>query len=215
MHYSSNAAAAQEVVEKIKSFGVQATAIQADASAPDFGTTLVAGGLKAFNTNKIDIVVNNAGTAVMHDSIAAVPADAWDDIFRVNVRGPFLLIQAALPYMKNGGRIVNISSIIAKLGSYMLPIYGASKGALASMSFALAEELGPKGITINVVSPGPIKTDLSMQGSPVAARLERNQHIKREGTSQEVAEAILFLSSPSSSYITGQNLYVDGGINNP
>jgi 3-oxoacyl-[acyl-carrier protein] reductase len=213
VHYSSNAAAAQEVVEEIKSVGVQAIAIQADASAPDFGTTLVAGTLKAFNTNNIDILINNAGTAVMHDSAASVPVDAWDDVFRVNVRGPFLLIQAALPYMKSGGRIVNTSSIIAKLGSSMLPVYGASKGALNSMSIALAEELGPKGITINLVSPGPIRTDLSMQGSPVAARLERNQHIKREGSTEEVAAAILFLSSPASSYITGQNLYVDGGIN--
>lgn len=215
MHYSSNAAAAHEVVEKIKSVGVQAIAIQADASAPDFGTTLVAGTLKAFNTNNIDILINNAGIAIMHDSAALVPVDVWDDVFRVNVRGPFLLIQAALPHMKSGGRIVNTSSIIAKLGSSMLPVYGASKGALNSMSIALAEELGPKGITINLVSPGPIQTDLSMQGSPVAARLERNQHIKREGSTEEVAAAILFLSSPASSYITGQNLYVDGGINLP
>ncbi|KAH8705806.1 hypothetical protein BGW36DRAFT_457187 [Talaromyces proteolyticus] len=215
LHYSSNAAAAQEVVNKIKSFGVQATAIQADASSVDFGTALVSGTLKAFNTKKIDILVNNAGTAVIHDGAAEVPVDVWDNIFRVNVRGPFLLIQAALPYMSSGGRIVNISSIIAKLGSYMLPVYGASKGAMASMSSALAEELGPKGITINVVSPGPIKTDLSMQGSPVAARLERNQHIKREGTTEEVAATILFLSSPASGYITAQNIYVDGGINNP
>lgn len=215
MHYSSNAAAAQEVVNAIKGFGVQAVAIKADASSADFGTALVSETLKAFNTNKIDIIVNNAGIAVMHNSVAEVPADAWDHVFKVNVRGPFSLIQAALPHMGKGGRIVNISSIIAKLGSYMLPVYGASKGALASMSSALAEELGPKGITINVVSPGPIKTDLSMQGSPVAARLERNQHIKREGTPEEVAATILFLSSPASGYITGQNIYVDGGINNP
>lgn len=215
MHYSANKAAAQEVADRIRSLGVQAVAIQADASATDFGTTLVSATLNAFQTNKIDIVVNNAGSAVMHDNTAAVPADAWDDIFRVNVRGPFLLIQAALPYMGSGARIVNVSSIIAKLGSYMLPVYGASKGALNSMSFALAEELGPKGITINVVSPGPIKTDLSMQGSPVAARLERNQHIKREGDPAEVAGLILFLSSPVAGYITGQNVYVDGGINLP
>jgi NAD(P)-dependent dehydrogenase (short-subunit alcohol dehydrogenase family) len=215
VHYSSNAATAQEVVEKIKSLGVQVIAIKADASSPDFGITLVAGTLNAFNTSNIDLLINNAGTAVMHDSAASVPVDIWDDVFRVNVRGPFLLIQAALPHMKSGSRIVNTSSIIAKLGSSMLPVYGASKGALNSMSIALAEELGPMGITINLVSPGPIQTDLSMKGSPVAARLERNQHIKREGSTEEVAAAILFLSSPASGYITGQNLYVDGGINLP
>ena len=190
-------------------------AIKADASATDFGKTIVTATLKAFNTDKIDIIVNNAGHAAMHDNVSAVPVEAWDEAFRINVRGPFLLIQAALPHMHSGGRIVNISSIIAKLGSHKLPVYGASKGALASMSFALAEELGPQGITINVVSPGPIKTDLSMKGSPVAARLEANQHIKREGTTEEVAGMVLYLSSPISSYVTGQNIYVDGGINIP
>lgn len=213
MHYSTNSTAVQEVVDKIKSLGVQAVAIKADASAPDFGKLLVAATLKSFSTDKIDIIINNAGYAAMHENAAAVPVEAWDEAFRINVRGPFLLIQAALPYMGHGGRIVNVSSIIAKLGSHKLSVYGASKGALASMSFALAEELGPKGITINVVSPGPITTDLSMKGSPVAARLEANQHIKREGTTEEVAGLILYLSSPISGYITGQNLYVDGGIN--
>jgi NAD(P)-dependent dehydrogenase (short-subunit alcohol dehydrogenase family) len=213
VHYSSNTAAVQQVVDKIKSFGVQAVAIQADASATDFGSVIVAATLKAFNASKIDIIVNNAGHAAIHESAAAIPVEAWDEAFRINVRGPFLLIQAALPHMRSGARITNVSSIIAKLGSSKLPVYGASKGALASMSFALAEELGPKGITINVVSPGPIATDLSMKGSPVAARLEANQHIKREGTTEEVAGLILFLSSPVSGYITGQNIYVDGGIN--
>lgn len=213
VHYSSNATAVQQVVDKIKSFGVQAAAIKADASATDFGSTLVSATLKAFNTSKIDIIINNAGYAAMHENAAAIPVEAWDEAFRINVRGPFLLIQAALPHMQSGGRIVNVSSIVAKLGSSKLSVYGASKGALASMSFALADELGPRGITINVVSPGPIATDLSMKGSPVAARLEANQHIKREGTTEEVAGLILFLSSPVSGYITGQNLYVDGGIN--
>ena len=160
------------MVAKIKSIGVEAVAVQADASSTNFGKVLVAAALEAFRTSTIDIIINNAGTAVMHEEAAAVPVEAWDEVFHVNVRGPFLLIQASLPYMKSGGRIVNVSSIIAKLGSFKLPVYGASKGALNSMSVALAEELGPKGITINVVAPGPIQTDLSLEGSAVAARLE-------------------------------------------
>ncbi|KAI1618737.1 hypothetical protein EDD37DRAFT_280443 [Exophiala viscosa] len=216
IHYNSSAAPAEEVVTKLRSLGVQAVAIQADASSIDFGKVLVDATLKAFNTQTIDIIVNNAGTAVLNaEGIKSVGAEDWDPVFHVNVRAPFLLIQAALPYLKEGGRIINVSSIIARLGSLMLPVYGASKGALNALTIAMSEELGPKGITINVVAPGPIKTDLSMEGSPIAVRLRNNQHIKREGTAREVAETILFIASPGASYITGQLIGVDGGIGFP
>lgn len=216
IHYNSSAAAAEEVVAKLRGLGVQAAAVQADAAGEDFGTILVDAALKAFKTDSIDIIVNNAATATLQpEGIASAAAGDWDNVFRVNVRAPLLLIQAALPYLKAGGRIINISSIIARLGSKMLLIYGASKGALNSLTVAVAEELGPKGITANVVAPGPISTDLSMQGSPLATRLSNNQAIKREGTPKEIAETVLFMASPGSSYITGQVIGVDGGIGFP
>lgn len=205
---------------------MQAAAVQANAADPDFGNILVAAARAAFRTETINIIVNNAGMPIIRENTAAVPLEDWDYLFHINVRGPFLLIQAALPFMKPGGRIVNVSSVNANLGSYKLTVYNASKAALNAMTVSLAEELGPKGITINTVSPGPI--DLSPPGSkdlhvtadqvrddPIAWRLHSNQHIKRKGTPQEVADVILFLSSPMSSYITGQTTYVDGGINLP
>jgi NAD(P)-dependent dehydrogenase (short-subunit alcohol dehydrogenase family) len=213
IHYNSSAGPAEQVVNKIKGLGVQAVAVKADASSAEFGKTLVNAALKAFNTDTIDIIVNNAGHAAPNfEGIKSVGFDEWDPTFQINVRGPFVLIQAALPYMKEGGRIINVGSIISRLGSWMLPVYSAAKGALTSMTVAISEELGAKGITANVVSPGPIATDLSMKGSPIAARLENNQHIKREGTPKEVGETILFMASPAASYITGQVIHVDGGI---
>ncbi|KAK7917462.1 hypothetical protein PG985_011070 [Apiospora marii] len=213
VHYVKSEQGATEVVNTLQGMGVKAVAIQADAASADLGTKLVQGTLEAPQVSTIDILINNAGISRIHPGIAEVPLGAWDEIFHTNVRAPFLLIQAALPYMQAGGRIVNIGSIIGsiigKMGHRVFTVYGASKGALASMSVSMAEELGARGITINVVAPGPIDTDMKEAG--VNEKLFRNMHIKREGTPREVAGAVAWLAGPDAGFVTGQLIPIDGG----
>lgn len=219
IHYNGNASRAQDVVNSIEALGVKAIAVQADAASENFGSILVNAALSAFETSNIDIVVNCAGTIVMASSIQDIDIASWDKAFQINVRSAFLLIQAAVPHMPKGGRIVNIGSIAAKMGSRHLAVFAASKAALTSLTVSLAEELGPKEITINIVAPGPIITEPDVADpadlAPVATKIFNNAHIKRPGSTEEVAEAVKWLVSPLSGYVTGQLIPIDGGAGWP
>jgi len=214
IHYGKSSVAAAETVKKIETLGVKAVAISVDQESETFGQDLIQATLKAFNTQTIDIIINNAAVGAFYPDIESIPIKDFDWMFRTNVRGPLLLVQAAIPYLASpGGRIVNIGTILARSGSLLGNEYSATKAALGTIALGWGEQLGPKGITVNTVVPGPIETDnIFPEDHPATQKFRSEQHIKRNGTPMEVAETILFLASPMAAYVTGQQVYVDGGL---
>lgn len=214
IHYNSNKTAAEECLAKIKALGVQAIAVQSNAGSITFGEDIVNATIAAFPGRKIDIIVNNAGHATFQESASKAPVEEFDALFHPNVRGPHLLTRAALPYITSpGGRIINISSVVARTGTRFASLYSATKGALNTLTLAWAEELGEKGITVNVVSPGPTSTDYAPpEEHELTQKFRAQQYIKRDGTAEEVANAIVFAASPGASFLSGQVLGLDGGL---
>jgi NAD(P)-dependent dehydrogenase (short-subunit alcohol dehydrogenase family) len=164
---------------------------------------------------RLDALVNNAGVAVFAPVLETSDQD-WSRILTVNLTGPFLCTKAAVPLMREGGggAIVNITSISAVRASTLRSAYGTSKAGLAHLTKQLAVELASLGIRVNAVAPGPVETAMAKAVHTAAIRADYHDAIplNRYGLEEELAEAIFFLSSDRSSYITGQILAVDGGF---
>lgn len=146
--------------------------------------------------------------------LASFTPEDFNSEFNVNVRSIFLLIQASEKHLTApGARIVNISSVAARFGVAPANFYAGSKAALHAMSRGWSEYFASRGITVNVALLGPIETDLVFpEDDPYTQRFRHDQHIKRNGTPQECADAILFLASPGSAFVTGHVLNIDGGL---
>jgi len=208
--YQQSSAAAEALVAHIQAAGGSAEAIRSDAADP--AAIQAAAARVAQEHGRIDILVNNAGIALFAP-VDEFSLDDFDKTVAVNVRGVFAGVKAVLPHMGQGGRIVNISSTNA-LRMPMLggAVYAMSKAALTGLVQGLARELGPRGITINNVLPGPVDTDMNPENTEFGASLHDYLAIKRHGRPEEIAAMVAYLAGPDAAYVTGGNLLIDGGF---
>ena len=213
VNYTANAPAAASVVSEIERDGGQAMAIQADVSDRAAVAAMVQAAVQRFGS--IDILVNNAGIDVAVSVLDTTDAD-WERIFAVNARGCFLCTQIAARVMINaggGGRIINISSLNARLGWIARAAYSASKGAMEAFTRCCARDLGQYGITVNAVAPGAIRTDI--WGDALTPGAEKAQTVRvalgHIGEPEDVAGIVVFLASSAARFITGEVILVDGG----
>jgi 3-oxoacyl-[acyl-carrier protein] reductase len=209
--YTKGADAAASVVKEIERAGRKAIAIRADAADADAVIAAVEDTVQTFG--RLDVLVNNAGTAIPK-TFEETTLEEMDRVIDINVRGVFVATQAALKHMKDGGRIITIGSAVGErvLVPGLVP-YSATKGAVKIFTQALSRELGSRGITVNNVQPGPIDTDLNPAASEWAVPQKAATSLDRYGKVDEVAALVAFVAGPESSYITGANLTVDGGMN--
>jgi 3-oxoacyl-[acyl-carrier protein] reductase len=203
---------AAETAEMVGSLGRRGVARQADVR--DHGAVTAAVEGLAAELGRIDVLVNNAGVET-RASFLDISPEEWDRQIAVNLTGTFNCSQAAAREMaaRGYGRIVNISSVAGLIGPIDLAAYGAAKAGIIGLTRAAALDLADFGITVNAVAPGPIETELMLGVWSAEALRERPQHgaIARFGTVEEIADAALFLASPTSGFITGVTLSVDGG----
>jgi 3-oxoacyl-[acyl-carrier protein] reductase len=209
--YKGSTAQANALAESLKSAGGRALAIQADAGDAVALTRAIDDAARELG--QIDILVNNAGVLLM-GPIDSYSLEDFDRTLEVNVRGVFVASKAALRHMGQGGRIINIGSCNAE----RMPFpggaaYAMSKSALQGLVKGMARDLGPKGITVNNVQPGPTNTDMNPETGEFGGALHALMALQRHGQPDEIAGMVAYLASPEAAFVTGASLTIDGGFN--
>lgn len=213
INYSSDAAPADALVQKIGSD--KAIAIKANAGDIKDLERLVKETVEWSSNGKIDILIPNAAISIMN-TVEQTTEENFDLTYTLNVKGPYFLVQKALPYIPSGGHVVLLSTSLCA-SSTITPnylLYTSSKGAIEQMTRILAKDLGTKGITVNAVAPGPTGTDLFFKGKSqeLVDRIASSNPFARLGEPDEIARAIAFLSGNGGSWVNGQILRVNGGM---
>jgi 3-oxoacyl-[acyl-carrier protein] reductase len=202
---------AQAVVNDIQKAGGRALALQANNNSP---AEVQAAVEKAAATyGQIDILVNNAGIALLKP-IGEYSVEEYDETMAVNVRAVFVACNTAVSHMKAGGRIITIGSNMAdRVNPPNFTLYAMSKSALIGLTKGMARDLGPKGITVNLVQPGPVDTDMNPASGPHAAAQLEKMAVSEYGKPEDIAGLVAYLAGEESRYITGTALTIDGGYN--
>ncbi|WP_237321756.1 SDR family oxidoreductase [Streptomyces sp. JJ36] len=207
--YRRDAAGAAEVVDRITAAGGTARAIRADAAEAEDVREAVRSAVAA--PGRLDILVNNAGAGVLGPIGDLALADV-DRVLAVNVRGAFLTAQAAAAHLADGGRVIGIGSCMTERAPFPGgTLYATSKAALTGLTKALARELGPRGITVNVVQPGPTDTGMNPADGPHAEGQRALTALGRYAAPEEIAATVAHLAGDGGAYITGAAVPVDGG----
>jgi len=208
--YGASAIAAEALVAEIEAAGGKAIAIKADAADPVALTNAINSVADRFG--RLDILVNSAG--VLHlGPTEQFSLEDFDKTIAINVRAVFVASQAAAAHMKEGGRIINIGSTNAQRMPFAGgAVYAMSKSALVGLVKGMARDLGPKGITVNNVAPGPVDTDMNPAESDFATGLHGLMALPRHGHVDEIASMVAYLAGPEAAFVTGADLLVDGGF---
>jgi NAD(P)-dependent dehydrogenase (short-subunit alcohol dehydrogenase family) len=218
--YNNNQTDAEDVVAQIKALGRKAEAIQLNLSIfgtiDGFVTTIAETLSKAFEGRKLDYIVNNAGMGATITFANATEAD-FDNFMNVHFKGVYFLTQKLLPYLNDGGGIVNISSGTTRFANPGYSIYASMKSAVETLTRYIAKELGTRGIRANIVAPGPIETDFNNAGirnnAQIKGYLASVTALGRVGEAEDIGSVVAFLCSDQSRWVNGQRIEVSGGIN--
>ena len=207
--YREAKGAANDLEQEIIASGGMTLAVQADNADPEALRSAISETVEEFGG--LEVLVNNAGTSHMAP-IEEFPLAEYDRILAVNVRAIFVAIQAAMPHLGAGGRIINIGSVMAdRVPVGGISVYSLSKAAVAGLTRGLARELGPRGITVNTVQPGPVETDANPDSGEFADAMRSLTAVGHYGQPHDIAAAVAFLARAEARFVTGTAWNVDGG----